>query len=147
MKHILIYAAALLLGHTAAAQQSAAAVTPGSMPIVEPEYVYCEIIADHLPSYTGDGVVFDFGQPTGTWVYNWLRNADGENLVFESGIHALNYMIFRGWEFVQAFTSGQDAAHTHYLLRLPAAKLTVEQRQQLTAAPRSKPTKQSRKGN
>ncbi len=34
-----------------------------------PEYFYCEIIADHQPSYQGDGVIFDFGQKTEAWSY------------------------------------------------------------------------------
>lgn len=66
-------------------------------------------------------------------------------LPFNSGIEALNYMIFRGWEFVQAYVSGKDANHTHYLLHLPSSVLTPQQREQLLTPPRSKPTRQSRK--
>lgn len=141
MKKAFPLLATLLLCWTANAQQTTAAVAPATMYSVTPKYVYCEIIAEHIPSYTGDGVIFDFGQKTEAWSYNWLQDAEGNNLLFESGVEALNYMIFRGWEFVQAYTSGEDAQKLHYLLRLPVSKLSPEQLQLLLTAPRSKRSK------
>lgn len=104
-----------------------------------PAYAYCEIIVSGLPAPRSEGVMFDFGQETGMWRYNYLQNAAGEKLLFHSGIEALNYMVRRGWEFVQAFTSGSANSCKHYLLRIPVAELTVEQRQALAAEPETDP--------
>ena len=109
-----------------------------------PPYVYCEIMANHLPTHRDSGVLFDFGQKTGALKYNYLTDAAGNKLLFNSGIEALNYMVCRGWEFVQAYTSGENNSLTHYLLRIAPARLTAEQREALLTPPereRPKPEK------
>ena len=105
-----------------------------------PSCVYCEIMANHLPTHRDSGVLFDFGQKTGALKYNYLTDAAGNKLLFNSGIEALNHMVCRGWEFVQAYTSGENSSLTHYLLRIAPARLTAEQRAALLAPPeREKP--------
>lgn len=79
----------------AGAQSATSAQSTDTLPL--PEYAYCEIIAQHLPAANKSGVLFDFGQPTKTWVNNWLLNDNGERLNFNSGIEALNYMVRQGW--------------------------------------------------
>ena len=88
----------------------------------------CEITAHHLPTHRNNGVLFDFGQKTEVLKYNYLTDAAGNRLLFNSGIEALNYMVCRGWELVQAYTSGEENSLTHYLLRIAPARLTAEQR-------------------
>ena len=73
--------------------QEPSALHPASIEAAIPAYLYCEIIGSHLPSYRGDGVLFDFGQKTEAWAYNWLTDAEGHKLVFGSVVEALNYMV------------------------------------------------------
>lgn len=103
-----------------------------------PEYLYCEIIAEAKPGVARSGVVFDFGQPTEAWRYNYLTDAEGNAFRFNSGVEALNYMVGRGWEFVQAFVSGKECDTKHYLLRLPRRSLDEATRRQLPAGPRTR---------
>lgn len=67
-------------------------------------------------------MLFDFGQKTEVLKYNYLTDAAGNRLLFNSGIEALNYMVCRGWELVQAYTSGEENSLTHYLLRIAPAR-------------------------
>ena len=90
-----------------------------------------------LPSYRGDGVLFDFGQKTEAWAYNWLTDAEGHKLVFGSVVEALNYMVSRGWEFVQAYVSGNEHQTTHFLLRRASSCLSDTEKRLLLAEPRT----------
>lgn len=126
MKKALLLLAALTYAGFGSAQNVAADTVPAL-----PPYVYCEIMADHLPTYRDSGVLFDFGQKVGATKYNYLTDATGNKLLFSSGIEALNYMVCRGWELVQAYTSGEENSLTHYLLRIAPARLTAEQRTEL----------------
>lgn len=145
MKRLIFACAALLLCSAGMAQQQTPVENPAARKISIPQYAYCQIIANTLPVYGGDGVLFDFGQPTEAWTYNWLRDAKGDKYRFKSGIDALNHMIFRGWEFVQVYTSGEKSQSIHYLLRIPTAKLSPEQLQQLCGEPETKKTGKNRK--
>lgn len=122
-----------------------AASVPDAAMVSLPEYAYCEITAGHLPGYRGDGVLFDFGQKTEAWRYNWLEDAEGRQLIFTSKIEALNYMACRGWEFVQAYTSGEENQYIHYLLRIPTTALSAAEKQILQTPPQAQETKKSRK--
>lgn len=101
----------------------------------KPEYLYCEIIAEAEPGTARSGVVFDFGQPTEAWRYNYLTDAEGNPYRFNSGVEALNWMVGRGWEFVQAFVSGKECDSKHYLLRLPLRSLDEATLRQLRVGP------------
>ena len=109
MKKALLLLAALTYAGFGSAQNVAADTVPAL-----PPYIYCEIMADHLPTYRDSGVLFDFGQKVGATKYNYLTDAAGNKLLFSSGIEALNYMVCRGWEFVQAYASGDNNGLTHY---------------------------------
>lgn len=119
------------------AQQAAADCAPENSPAETPRYLYCEIICNHLPLPRGTSVIFDFGQETDYWRYNMLTDSEGRDLVFNSGIQALNYMTARGWEFVQAWSSDEENQKTHMLLRIPASELPEETVAAALAAPRS----------
>ena len=90
-------------------------------------------------------MLFDFGQKTEVLKYNYLTDAAGNRLLFNSGIEALNYMVCRGWELVQAYTSGEENSLTHYLLRIAPARLTAEQRAALLAPPEREKPKPNKK--
>ena len=139
MKKALFLFAALTCAGFGSAQNIMADTVPAL-----PSCVYCEIMANHLPTHRDSGVLFDFGQKTGALKYNYLTDAAGNKLLFNSGIEALNHMVCRGWEFVQAYTSGENSSLTHYLLRIAPARLTAEQRAALLTPPereRPKPEK------
>lgn len=138
MKHALILLTVLCCCSVPATGQAPAVFQPASTETQTPAWFYCQIIAGHLPSYRGDGVLFDFGQQTEAWTYNWLTDSEGRKLIFNTGIEALNYMVSRGWEFVQAYSSGEDNRNTHFLLRIPASKLTDDERKTMLASPESK---------
>lgn len=121
----------------AQAQEPVPAADSTASPAAVPEYLYCQIIHFHMPTTKGESVVFDFGQETGFWKYNVLTDSLGRDLVFNSGIQALNYMTARGWEFVQAWSSGEENQKTHMLLRIPASELPEETVAAALAAPRS----------
>lgn len=120
---------------TTSAQLSSQTATPSTTGVLPLPDAYCEIICSHLPSYKGDGVLFDFGQKTEAMSYNWLKDAKGRKLIFNSSIEALNYMVRQGWEFVQAYTSGEGNSTTHYLLRTPTSRLTEVQKMALMDKP------------
>ena len=126
MKKALFLFAALTCAGFGSAQNIMADTVPAL-----PSCVYCEIMANHLPTHRDNGVLFDFGQKTEVLKYNYLTDAAGNRLLFNSGIEALNYMVCRGWELVQAYTSGEENSLTHYLLRIAPARLTAEQRTEL----------------
>lgn len=112
---------------------------------VDTTYVYCEIVAPHLPTYRNQ-VIFDFGQGNHRLLrYNMFQDNEGRERDFNSGIEALNFMVCRGWEFVQAFTSGEKNSLTHYLLRIDPEKLTPAQHRRWFAPPTTRKT--SRKAN
>ena len=72
-----------------------------------PEYVYCEISGYKGAGRNGIYVAFDFGQPM-TKKNRLITDAGGRAITFNSCIDALNYMVCRGWEFVQAYAAGED---------------------------------------
>lgn len=144
MKQTIILLAALFFCSVSVAQETAAqapkadfhAIQPASLP----PYAYCEIICGHLPSYKGSGAIIDFGQPVEALHYNLLRTDQDKKIRFNSSIEALNYMVSRGWEFVQAYTSGadNDNNYTHMLLRIATTQLSEAQKAALMTEPRAR---------
>lgn len=117
------------------------ACLPEKSPAEAPRYLYCEIICNARPQPWGTSVIFDFGQETDYWRYNMLTDSEGNDLLFNSGIQALNYMTGRGWEFVQAYASGENNRDIHMLLRIAACKLPEEVLSHALAVPRRNPGK------
>lgn len=141
MKKTLLLFAALVCARIGSAQEIVADTVRST-----PPYYYCEIIASHLPTYRDNGVLFDFGQQTGAWKYNYLTDATGNKLLFSSGMDAVNYMGSLGWEFVQAYASGKDSDISHYILRIAPARLATLQQERLLSPPdREKPGKKAQK--
>lgn len=69
----------LCLALTAAAPCRAQRTLPDPVAAV-PEYLYCEIIAEAEPGVARSGVVFDFGQRTEAWRYDYLSDSEGRAL-------------------------------------------------------------------
>ena len=84
--------------------------------------VYCEIVEHSIPFSKDTKITIDFGQKREKAIRQQLLvDENGENLVFNSKIDALNYMNKLGWEFLQAYTvvSGSDGdskSYIHWLL-------------------------------
>lgn len=83
---------------------------------------YCNLIVSHQPPSNKFFVQVDYGEP-----YTMMKQADerapkdekGNKIEFNSQIHALNYMIEKGWKFVQLNILTSDKTNFvqyHYLL-------------------------------
>ncbi len=84
--------------------------------------VYCEIVEHSIAFSKEKKITIDFGQKREKAIRQQLLvDENGENLIFNSKIDALNYMDKLGWEFLQAYTvvSGSDGdsrSYIHWLL-------------------------------
>ena len=141
MKKAFLLLAALVCARIGSAQEIVADTVRST-----PPYYYCEIITGHLPTHRNNGILFDFGQKSGVWKYNYLTDTAGNKLLFSSGMDAVNYMGSLGWEFVQAYASGKDNDISHYVLRIAPARLATLQQERLLSPPdREKPGKKAQK--
>lgn len=134
MKNALFLLGLLLCG-TTDAQTVQPPLRSGSVMAKPVHYLYAELIGSHLPSHKKGGVIFDFGQATAAWSYNWVTDEQGRKIRFDSMVEALNYMIRQRWEFVQAYSSGSDSEYVHYLLRIRAEDIPESLRKQLPPVP------------
>lgn len=72
---------------------------------------YCEVKGVEKEISTGLKIVFDFGERTSFDVWGSLNSklkfvdSDGKEIEFNSMVDAANYMVERGWVFVQAYSS------------------------------------------
>ena len=84
--------------------------------------VYCEIVEWSIFSKKDVKITIDFGQKREMAERKQsLVDENGENIIFNSKIDALNYMNKLGWEFQQAYTtvsgsSGSSSSQIHWLL-------------------------------
>jgi hypothetical protein len=84
--------------------------------------VYCEIVEYAMAFSKEKKITIDFGQKREKATRQQLLvDENGESLIFNSKIDALNYMNRLGWEFLQAYTvvSGSDGdsrSYIHWLL-------------------------------
>lgn len=136
-KRLILTATVLLFSIAAIAQEQETVKDDNlSQEDLLPQYMYCELttIGNSTPSFWKFKVIFDFGQATEKWKYNWLTNKDGKEIKFNSVIEALNYMGCFGWEFVQAYSVSSDN-NIHYILRIKTTKLTDGQKNLLLKNP------------
>lgn len=140
MKNRIVLFILLLAGGVASARQPASDnTTPTS------GWIYAQFIARSLPVAKPYPVLFDCGQaPSGAWSYDTLKDETGNELLFFSAMAALNYLTDRGWEFVQAYCSGEDNDKCHYIVRIAADRLPYAYRAAL-APPGTKPKKEKMK--
>ena len=85
------------------------------------ERVFCEIV-ERVGLTKSVKVTIDFGQKRekSKWQQS-LVNENGENIIFNSKIDALNHMNKLGWQFLQAYTvtsgSGESiTSQVHWVL-------------------------------
>lgn len=80
--------------------------------IEEQQITYCEIVGTF---YNKARIEIDFGQSKEFYSNDRYKDPNtGKPTVFTSMIDALNFMSKNGWEFVQAYTIGNDQ---HFLLK------------------------------
>ncbi len=82
-------------------------------------YVYCELVGTGKLLSKKVTVQADFGQQTSFWKgVDYIRDADGKRIEFNSMVDAMNFMGTQGWEFVQAYvvTTGSQNVY-HWLLK------------------------------
>lgn len=126
----------LLLCGTLAAQTVRKQVWASGVMAKPERYLYAELISSDRPAYKGNKVIFDFGQPTTKWSYNYITDENGLKIRFNSIVEALNYMVRQQWEFVQAYsTFDGDTAAIHYLLRIRVEEIPAALRRQLPPVP------------
>ena len=79
--------------------------------------VFCEIV-EYPTAGKNTKVKIDFGQEQKLLSSQLLADDNGDTLVFNSQIDALNYMESLGWTFTQVYTkdNGNGSNCTHWLL-------------------------------
>ena len=83
--------------------------------------MYCELVGQQKFLSSKVTVQVDFGQQTTLFSDNRLVDENGDVVVFNSMVDAMNYMGGLGWEFEQAYvvTMGSGASSSnvyHWLL-------------------------------
>lgn len=89
-----------------------------------PTRTYCEIVGTSNLTGTKVKIEIDFGQEQKYWSKhsdNFLVDADGKEIKFNSMVDALNYMAQFGWKFEQAYVITESSTMSknnvyHYLL-------------------------------
>lgn len=91
------------------------------------KFVYCEILGIEKFLSTKVTIQVDFGQKMKTFADNRMKDENGNPLVFNSMIDALNFMGKQGWEFAQAYVVTISSQNVyHYLMKKPFALLDQE---------------------
>ncbi len=89
-----------------------------------PIRTYCEVVGTGNLTGTKVKIEIDFGQAQKYWSKhsdNFLVDADGKEIKFNSMVDALNYMARFGWKFEQAYVITENSTMSknnvyHYLL-------------------------------
>lgn len=96
------------------------------------QYFYCQIVGTQKMLSNKVTVNVDFGQIQKLLSDQRLRDENGNVIVFNSMVDAMNWMGARGWEFVQAYviTTGNQNVY-HWLLKKSTKKMSEEERKGL----------------
>ena len=78
------------------------------------KYIYCGLTGIEKLTSTKMTVIIDIGQNYNAFKDPRYRDASGNLMVFNSMIDALNFMTSLGWEYVDAYTIGGNAAIRRY---------------------------------
>lgn len=89
--------------------------------------IYCELLGTQTLLSKKIDVQIDFGQQTEQFAENGLLDENGQGIVFNTLIDAMNHMSSQGWMFEQAYFvsigSGALAINLHHwLLSKPVEK-------------------------
>lgn len=92
-------------------------------------YIYCQIVGTAKFMSNKLVISVDFGQEVKYFSDQRLRDKNGEPVVFNSMVDAMNWMGNDGWEFLQAYTvtTGQQNVY-HWLLKLNLQSLSESER-------------------
>lgn len=85
----------------------------------EPRRMYCELVGTGKLFSTKVNVTVDFGQATSFWrqeADQYLVDADGKKIKFNSMVDAMNYMGRLGWEFEQAYVVSTNQQNVYHWL-------------------------------
>jgi len=96
--------------------------TVNETPIADIDVEYLQIVGTGRLFSDKVRIEIDFGQNTTFFAMNRketiIKDADGNNVVFNSMIDALNYMSSHGFEFVQAYAFAINNQNVyHYLMK------------------------------
>ena len=82
--------------------------------------IYCELVGTQIPFSKKVTVQVDFGQQSKLFSNNSLVDENGDAIVFNSMVDAMNYMGKLGWDFEQAYVvtmgSGGSAQNVYHWL-------------------------------
>lgn len=89
------------------------------------KYTYCTVCEGRAVKLfdSRSTLVIDFGQPNRElFTNNYLKDADGKDLLFNSVMDGINYLTTFGWELQQVYvvphgSDGDTSSTTYYLLR------------------------------
>lgn len=96
------------------------------------QYLYCQLLGKGKFMSNKITVTVDFGQINRVWSDQRLRDKEGNIIVFNSMVDAMNWMGARGWEFVQAYVitvANQNVYH--WLLKKSTKQMTLKEREGL----------------
>lgn len=118
MKKLLLFSFVLFLtSYSVKAQED--------KPASEVNLVYCDLIVSHVSPTNKFAVQVDYGEAysyMGQASERAIKDDKGKEIKFNSPIHALNYMIDKGWKLVQLDIVSSDKSgfvYYHYLLSKP----------------------------
>lgn len=125
-----------------------AAATPAQTPAPTPDeaqsalrdsYIYCQIVGTAKFMSNKLVITIDFGQEAKFFSDQRLRDQNGDPIVFNSMIDAMNWMGNDGWEFMQAYvvTMGQQNVY-HWLLKLNLSTLSEQERSEILSKLKTK---------
>lgn len=118
---ILLFALALVFSFSSIAQEAVQD---------DHDYVYCQIVGQGKLFSKKVTVTIDAGdeESSNIWKRNFLKDAQGNPIVFNTMIGALNYMASKEWDFVQAYTLtiGNQNVY-HYLMKKKVSDLGEEE--------------------
>ena len=77
---------------------------------------YVELIIVKRIMSTKVSVFVDYGQPVKLLKPHVIKDENGQSIIFDSNIHALNFMDKRGWEFVSNNVSTSNSQNVYYYL-------------------------------
>lgn len=81
------------------------------MSVAQQKIYYCEVKGIEKAMSSGLKIVFDFGENASNTMWGTLSDnlqfvdEKGNEIKFNSMVDAANYMVDRGWEFKQAYSS------------------------------------------
>ena len=100
------------------ANYSSAQIIVKDIDINELDISYIELVGYNKSLFGSKiTIAIDYGQKF-TLKSQLIKNAEGKDMIFNSMMHALNFMEDNGWEYVNNYALTMNATNVyHYLLR------------------------------